>query len=117
MLGTRAHGPSARLASHLLQSRHQAGVRKARTTAVRLCVAFVTDDDPCNEGSDYIGEKWIADSGASFHMTNSADLLSGARLGDDKVRVGDNHLIDVVGYEKLTVVLPGDLTVKLLDVA
>ena len=50
-------------------------------------------------------------------MTHSGDLLSDVRLGDDKVRVGDNHLIDVVGYEKLTVVLPGDLTVKLLDVA
>ena len=32
-------------------------------------------NDPCNaEPSDYIGEKWIADSGASFHMTHSADL-------------------------------------------
>ena len=39
--------------------------------------------------------KWIADSGASFHMTHSADLLGDVRLGDDKVRVGDNHLIDV----------------------
>ena len=39
------------------------------------------------------------------------------RLGDDKVRVGDNHLIDVVEYRTLTVVFPGDLTVKLLDVA
>ena len=39
------------------------------------------------------------------------------RLGDDKVRVGDNYLIDVVGYRTLTVVFPGDLTVKLLDVA
>ena len=33
-------GPSARLASHLLQSRYQAEVRKARTTAVRLCVVL-----------------------------------------------------------------------------
>jgi len=50
-------------------------------------------------------------------MTHSADLLSDVRLGDDKVRVGDNHLIDVVGYGTLTVVFPGYLTVKLLDVA
>ena len=58
-----------------------------------------TNDDPCNqERSDYIGEKWIADSGASFHSTRSSDFLSDVRLGDDKVRVGDNHLIDVVGY-------------------
>ena len=50
-------------------------------------------------------------------MTHSADLLSDVRLGDYKVRVGDNHLIDVMGYGTLTVVFPGDLTVKLLDVA
>ena len=50
-------------------------------------------------------------------MTHSADLLSDVRLGDVKVRVGDNHLIDVVGYGTLSVVFPGDLTVKLFDVA
>ncbi|CAM9259353.1 unnamed protein product, partial [Laminaria digitata] len=59
----------------------------------------------------------MADSGASFHMTRSADLLSDVRLCDDKVRIGTNHLIDVVGYGTLTVVCPGDLTVNLLDVA
>ena len=35
---------------------------------------------------------------------------------NDKARIGDNHLIDVVGYGTLTVVFPGDLTVKLMDV-
>ena len=49
-------------------------------------------------------------------MTRSADLLSDVRLCDDKVRIGDNHMI-YVGYSTLTVVFPGDLTVKLLDVA
>ena len=78
---------------------------------------LVTDDDPCNEErSDYIGDNWIADSGASFHMTHSADLLSYVRLGDDMVIVGDNNIIDGVGYGTLTVVFPGNLTVKLLDV-
>ena len=79
--------------------------------------AWYYDDTRNEEHSDYMGEKWIADSGASFHMTHSADLLSDVRLGDYKVRVGDNHLIDVMGYGTLTVVFPGDLTVKLLDVA
>ena len=75
-----------------------------------------TNDDSCNmKRSDCIGEKWIADSGASFHMTHSADLLSDVRLCDDKVRIGDNHLIDVVEYGTLTVVFPGNPTVKLLD--
>ena len=64
-----------------------------------------------------LAERWIADSGASFHTTRSADLLSDVRLCDDKVRIGNNRLIDVVGNGTLTVVFPGDLTVKLLDVA
>ena len=78
-------------------------------------------DDSCAEErreslTESFAEKWIADSGASFHMTHSADQLSDVRLCDDKVRIGDNHLIDVVGYGTLTVVFPGDLTFKLLDV-
>ena len=79
-----------------------------------------TDDDSCTEEcSEGMGAKWIADtrSGASFHMTHSADFLSDIRLCDDKVRIGDNHLIDFVGYGTLTAVFPEDLTVKLLDVA
>ena len=59
---------------------------------------------------------WIADSGTSFHVTHPADQLSDVRLCNDKVRINDNHLIDVAGYGTLTVVFPGDLTVKLLDV-
>ena len=40
-----------------------------------------TNDDSCNEErSGCIGEKWIADSGASFHMTRAAELLSDVRL-------------------------------------
>ena len=48
-----------------------------------------------------MGKKWIADSGAPFHVTHSADLLSDVRLCD-KARIGDNHLIDIVGYGTLT---------------
>ena len=58
-----------------------------------------------------LAEKLKADSGASFHMTDSADLLSDVRLCNDKVKIGDNHLIDVVRYGTLTVIFPGDLTV------
>ena len=60
-----------------------------------------------------VGEKWIADSSAFLHRIHSADLLSGVRLCDDKVRIGGNHLIDVAGYGTLTVLCSGDLTVKL----
>ena len=49
-------------------------------------------------------------------MTHSADQLSDVRLCSDKVTIGDNHLIDVVGYDTLTVVFPGDLASKLSDV-
>ncbi|CAN0005296.1 unnamed protein product, partial [Laminaria digitata] len=52
-------------------------------------------------------EKWVADTGATYHMTRSAD----------KVSVGDSRMIDIVGYGTLTVVFPGNLTVKLSDVA
>ena len=50
-------------------------------------------------------------------MTHSADQLSDVRLCNDKVRIGENHLIDVGGYGTLTVVFPGDLTVELLDLS
>ena len=78
-------------------------------------------DDSCavkcrDSLTESFAEKWIADSGVSFHTTHSADQLSDIRLCNDKVRIGDNDLIGVVGYGRLTVVFPGDLTVKLLDV-
>ena len=42
---------------------------------------FSRSDDSCAEErsesmTESLAEKWIADSGASFHMTHSADLLS-----------------------------------------
>ena len=49
-------------------------------------------------------------------MTDSAGVLSDVRLCDDKVMIGDNHLIDIVGPDTLTIVFPGDLIVKLLGV-
>ena len=84
------------------------------------CLANVmlscSDDSCAVERRDSLtqsfAEKWIADSGASFHMAHSADQLRDVRLCNDKVRLGDNHLIDVVGYGTLTVVFPGDLIVK-----
>ena len=60
------------------------------------CMLGTNDDSINEERSEDMGEKWIADSGASFHITHSADLLSDVRLCD-KVRIGDKHLIDTVG--------------------
>ena len=51
------------------------------TVRCRANSMFSRSDESCaEEGSESItkslAEKWIADSGASFHMTHSADLLS-----------------------------------------
>ena len=48
--------------------------------------------------------KWIADSGATFHMTGSADLLREVQTSENKVKVGIDTLIDVGGYGSLTVI-------------
>ena len=40
-------------------------------------------------------EKWIADSGVTFHMTRSADLLRDLHPFEDKVKIGDDTLIGV----------------------
>ena len=51
-------------------------------------------------------EKWIAESGATFHMTRSADLLRDLNPSEDKVKIGNDTLIGVEGYGSLTVVFP-----------
>ena len=61
-------------------------------------------------------EKWIADSGATFHMTRSADRLRDLHPSEDKVNVGNDTLIGVEGYGSLTGVFPtkeGGITVRL----
>ena len=50
-------------------------------------------------------------------MTRSADMTHDLRPTHEKVRVGYSRTIDIVGYCTLTVAFPGNLTVKLLDVA
>ncbi|CAN0006538.1 unnamed protein product, partial [Laminaria digitata] len=66
-------------------------------------------------------DKWVAGSGATYHMTRSADMMRDIRPTIDKVTTGDSRMIDIVGYGTLTVVFPGNLSVKqlvkLLDVA
>ena len=51
-------------------------------------------------------EKWIADSGATFHMTRSVDLPRDVQPSEDKVRIGNDTLVNVEGYGSLTVVFP-----------
>ena len=66
-------------------------------------------------------EKWIADSGANFHMTRSADLLYGLHPTEDKkAKIGNDTLIGVEGYGSLTVAFPnkeGGVAIRLEKVA
>ena len=65
-------------------------------------------EDPSKNAED----RWVPDSGATCHMTRSADMMHDMRPRNDKVRIGDRRMIDMVGYSTLTVVLPGNLTVS-----
>ena len=49
-------------------------------------------------------------------MIRSAYIICNIRTTNDKVRVGESHMIDVVGYGTLTVVFPGSLRVRMLDI-
>ena len=40
-------------------------------------------------------EKWIAESGATFHMAPSDDLLRDVRPSKDNAKIGNNSLIDI----------------------
>ena len=68
------------------------------------------------ERSDDGTEKWIADSGATVHITSSADLLRDLQPSEDKVKIGNDTLVRVEGFGSLTVVFPnkaGGITVRL----
>ena len=65
-------------------------------------------------------EKWIADRGATFHMTRSADSLRDLHPSENKVKIGKDTLIGVEGYWSLTDVFSntaGELPVRLEKVA
>ena len=61
----------------------------------------------CEQGTDGT-EKWIADSGAIFHMTRSADLLRDVQPSEDKVKIGNDTLVDVEGCLLYTSPSPRD---------
>ena len=49
-------------------------------------------------------EKLIADGGATFHMTRSAELLRDVQPSEDEVKIGNDTPVDVEGYRSLTAV-------------
>ena len=49
-------------------------------------------------------EKWIGDSGATFHITRSAELLRDLHPSEDKVTIGNDKLTSVENYGLSTVV-------------
>ena len=82
------------------------GHNKSGETLGCLANAMLSgSDDSCAVGrrdslTESFAEKWIADSGASFYMTHSADQLSDVRLCNDEVTIVDSHLIDVVSLAR-----------------
>lgn len=71
------------------------------------------EEDPIESTED----SGAADSGATYRMARSAGILRTIRPTNDEVGIGDSLVIRILGYGTLTIVLPGNLTVKLLDVA
>lgn len=53
------------------------------------------DGSRYEERTDNMVEKWIADSGDSFDVPRSADLLSDVRMCYDKAGIGNNHVLHV----------------------
>ena len=49
-------------------------------------------------------DKWIGDSGATFHITRSAELLRDLHPSEDKVTIGNDKLTSVENYGLSTVV-------------
>ncbi|CAM9644848.1 unnamed protein product, partial [Sphacelaria rigidula] len=73
-------------------------------------------NDSSNDGID----RWIADSGATFHMTESVEMLRDLQPSEEKVKIDNNTLIDVECYGSLTVVFrhrAGVVTVRLEKIA
>ncbi|CAM9730633.1 unnamed protein product, partial [Sphacelaria rigidula] len=72
-----------------------------------------------NSSNDSV-DRWIADRGATFHMTKSVEMLRDMQPSEDEVKIGNNTLIGVECYGSLTVVFPnraGGVTVRLEKVA
>ena len=49
-------------------------------------------------------DKWIGDSGVTFHITRSADLLRDLHPSKDKVTIGNHTLTSVKAYGSPSVV-------------
>lgn len=58
------------------------------------------------ENSKNGSDDWIGDSGATFDMTRSADLLRDLQPSEDEVMIGSDASIDVDGYGSFTAIFP-----------
>ena len=69
-----------------------------------LTIAMLGNSDAAREReqSKDATERWIADSGATFYMTRSADLLRDLHPIEDNVKVDNDTLVGVEGYGSLT---------------
>jgi len=50
-----------------------------------LSVLLGTSIDSCNEPSENTAEAWVADSGATYHMTRSGDIKHDMRPTNDRL--------------------------------
>lgn len=50
------------------------------------------------ESSEKTAEKWVAESGATYYMTRSADMIRDVQPTNDQVGVDESRMIDMVGY-------------------
>ena len=48
--------------------------------------------------SDSTAEDWVADSGVTYNMTRSADMMCYLRPTNDKVSVKASCMIDIMAY-------------------
>ena len=75
------------------------------------CLASVLLGTSKLNSSKITAAKWVADSGVTYRMTRSADIMHDIRPSSDKDRICDNGMIDIVGYGLLTVVFPRSFSV------
>lgn len=74
------------------QNSNVGNVGSLASVVVGVSVGSVKEDS-----SQHTAEKGVADSGATYHVTRSADVTCDIRPTNEQTRVGDCRMIDVVG--------------------
>jgi len=77
------------------ESQSSARVAYGHVATAEICTRSITQSND----DEYVTSTWIADSGASFHMTSHIEWLIDYREFTEKlaVRLGDSHLVKAYG--------------------